>query len=266
MENPLANQFPGMNPYLESRRLWPDVHNKIITEMHRFLRRNLPFRYTVIMDERVPIGNDPSRDAPAGYGAPDLSISDGGVRERAVAPYRTGGRVTARLTLDDEMSPEMFITIGERDQEDPVTIVELPSPSNKITSGHGRSQYLDKRQRVIFSETHLVEIDLIRRGLPMPVEGYDGDAPYRHLISRWQTRPEVGLYPFCLQTPIPDVPVPLLEGDNDAVVPLGSLVDDMYELDYYSNYADYNSDPEGPLSDDDRQWINLLLRKKGLRT
>ena len=68
------------------------------------------------------------------------------------------------------------------------------------------------------------------------------------------------------KSPIPDVPVPLLEEDADAVVPLGSLVDDMYEQDYYSNYADYDSDPEGPLSDDDRQWIDLLLREKGLRT
>ena len=266
VENPFANPFPGMNPYLESRRLWREVHNNIIHGMFRFLRRTLPFRYTVIMDERVPIGNDPSRDAPAQYGAPDLSIRGGGVRERATVTYQTEGRVTARLPLDDETSPEMFITIGERSQEDPVTIVELLSPSNKLTGGHGRSQYLDKRQRVIFSPTHLVEIDLVRRGRPMPVEGYDGDAPYRHLISRWQTRPEVDLYPFRLQTPIPDVPVPLLEEDADAVVPLGSLVDDMYEQDYYSNYADYNSDPEGPLSDDDRQWIDLLLREKGLRT
>ena len=53
---------------------------------------------------------------------------------------------------------------------------------------------------------------------------------------------------------------------RDTVNPLGSLVDDMYEQDYYSNYADYNSDPEGPLSDDDRRWIDLLLREKGLRT
>ena len=74
MENPFANPFPGMNPYLESRRLWPEVHNKIIHEMHRFLRRTLPFRYTVIMDERVGIGNDPTRDAPARYAEPDLSI------------------------------------------------------------------------------------------------------------------------------------------------------------------------------------------------
>ena len=155
VENPFANPFPGMNPYLESRRLWREVHNNIIHGMFRFLRRTLPFRYTVIMDERVPIGNDPSRDAPAQYGAPDLSIRGGGVRERATVTYQTEGRVTARLPLDDETSPEMFITIGERSQEDPVTIVELLSPSNKLTGGHGRSQYLDKRQRVIFSETHL---------------------------------------------------------------------------------------------------------------
>ena len=266
MENPFANPFPGMNPYLESRRLWPEVHNKIITEMHRFLRRTLPFRYTVIMDERVPVGNDPSRDAPARYPKPDLTIRGSGVRERAVATYQTEGRVTARLPLDDELPSEMFITIGERSQEDPVTIVELLSHSNKITGEHGRSQYLDKRQRVIFSDAHLVEIDLIRRGRPKPVEGYDGDAPYRHLISRWQTRPEVDLYPFRLQTPIPDVPVPLLEEDADAVVPLGALVDDMYKQDYYANYADYNSDPEGPLSDDDREWIDRMLRKKGFRS
>ena len=265
MENPFANPFPGMNPYLECRRIWREVHNNIIHGMFRFLRRTLPFRYTVIMDERVPIGNDPSRDAPARYGAPDLSIGGGGVRERAVTTYQTEGRVTARLPLDDETSPEMFITIGERDQEDPVTIVELLSPSNKSLSGHGRSQYLDKRERVIFSPTHLVEIDLIRRGRPMPVEGYDGDAPYRYLISRWQTRPEVDLYPFRLQTPIPDVPVLLLEGDDDAVVPLGSLVDDMYERDYYANYADYNNEPEGPLSSDDREWIDRILRERRLR-
>ena len=144
MENPFANPFPGMNPYLESSRIWREVHSKLIGEMHRFLRRTLPFRYTVIMDERVGIGNDPSRDPPARYALPDLSIRGGRVRERALAPYQTQDevRVTARLPLDDETSSEMFITIGEREREDPVTIVELLSPSNKLPGRHGRSQYL----------------------------------------------------------------------------------------------------------------------------
>ena len=46
------------------------------------------------------------------------------------------------------------------------------------------------------------------------------------------------------------------------MVPLGVLVDDMYEQDYYSNYVDYNSDPEGILSDEDREWIDQLLRER----
>ena len=237
MENPFANPFPGMNPYLESRRLWPEVHNNIIHEMFRFLRRTLPFRYTVIMDER------------------------------ASTTYQTEAPVAARLPWTAETAREWYVTIGERSQEDqdPVAIVELLSPSNKRPGGHGRSQYLEKRERIIESATHLVEIDLVRVGRPMPVEGYDGDAPYRNLISRWQVRPDIDLYPFRLQNPIPDVPVPLLEGDDDAVVPLGALLDDMYEQDYYANYVDYQGDPEGPLSDEDREWIDELLREKGLR-
>lgn len=266
MENPFANPFPGMNPYLESARIWREVHNKIISEMHRFLRRTLPFRYTVIMDERVGIGNDPSTDPPARYALPDLSIRGGDIRERALAPYQAEGKVTARLPWTDETAREMYITIGERSQEDPVTIVEVLSPSNKLPGGHGRSQYLEKRERIIEGATHLVEIDLVRVGRPMPVEGYDGDAPYRNLISRWQVRPEVDLYPFRLQTPIPDVPIPLLEGDDDAVVPLGALLHDMYEQDFYANYVNYSGDPEGPLSKEDREWIDRLLEEKGLRS
>ena len=91
VEKPLCQPVPGMNPYLESRRLWREVHNNIIHGMFRFLRRTLPFRYTVIMDERVPIGNDPSRDAPAQYGAPDLSIRGGGV-SRACHCHLSDGR------------------------------------------------------------------------------------------------------------------------------------------------------------------------------
>ena len=99
-ENPFANPFPGMNPYLESKRLWPEVHNNIIHEMFRFLRRNLPFRYTVIMDERVGIGNDPSKDPPARYAEPDLSIRGGGVRERAIATISNRGPGGSKVALD----------------------------------------------------------------------------------------------------------------------------------------------------------------------
>ena len=256
MENPFANPFPGMNPYLESERLCREVQKVIVHQIHRYLRRSLPFRYTVLMGERPGIANIPSHDPPARYAA---------AGERVNSLHQDGSKVVAKLPWTNATPREWYITIGERSREDPVTVVEVLSPSNKRPGGHGRSQYLEKREHIIESGTHLVEIDLVRVGRPMPVEGYDGDAPYRTLVSRWQARPEVDLYPFRLQTPIPDVPVPLLEGDDDAVVPLGALLDDMYEQDYYANYADYNTDPEGPLSDEDREWLAGLLREKGLR-
>ena len=43
------------------------------------------------------------------------------------------------------------------------------------------------------------------------------------------------------------------------------LLHDMYEQDYYVNYVDYKGDPEGPLSDEDREWIDGMLRGKGFR-
>ena len=152
MENPFVNPFPGMNPYLESARLWREVHNKIIGEMHRFLRRTLPFRYTVIMDERIGIGNDPDRDPPARYALPDLSIRGGGVRERAVAPYQNESRVAARLPWMDETPREMYITIGERSQEDAVTIVEVLSPQQE--AGRARPQPIPGEARAHHRKRH----------------------------------------------------------------------------------------------------------------
>ena len=262
-----ANPFPGMNPYLESRWLWPEVHNKIVGDMHRFLRRALPFRYTVIMEERIGIANDPSRDPPPRYAIiPDLAIAGGGVPgDRGFHSQLGEGSVTVWMPVTDETVREWFITIGERSQDDPVTVLEVLSPRSKRT-GHGRSQYLDKRERVLENPTHLVEIDLVRVGRPMPVVGYDGDAPYRNLVSRSQTRPELELYPFRLQSAIPDVPVPLLEGDDEPAIPLGAMVRDLYEQDYYFNYVDYDKDPEGPLSDYDREWLDRILREQGFRS
>ena len=283
-ENPYSNPFPGMNPYLESPRLWPEVHNKIIAAMHRYLRRRLPFRYSVIMEERlglgIGIGVNPPDEPPTRYIRPDLTITGTGT-DIGTAPgggatlALDSGAVAVLLPVRETVS-EWFISISiaaaasDGNGSQPITILEVLSPSNK-RAGAGRSQYLDQRGSIIASAVHLVEIDLVRQGSPMPYQGYDHnddnalDAPYRHLISRWPTRPWAALYPFALPSAIPDVTVPLLEGDAEPQIPLGALLDDLYREDYYANYVDYNSDPAGQLSDADRRWLDGLLRAKGLR-
>lgn len=284
-ENPHSNPFPGMNPYLESPRLWPEVHNKIIAALHRYLRRRLPFRYSVIMEERlglgISIGVNPPDEPPTRYIRPDLAITGAAVSGSGTAPGGGAapaldrGAVAVLLPVRETVS-EWFISISTAAAADagngnqPVTILEVLSPGNK-NAGVGRSQYLGQRGSIIASAVHLVEIDLVRQGTPMPYQGYDCDddaaldAPYRHLISRWPTRPWAAMYPFALPSGIPDVTVPLLAGDAEPQIPLNTLLHDLYRADYYANYVDYNSDPAGPLSDDDRRWLDGLLRAKGLR-
>ena len=78
-----------------------------------------------------------------------------------------------------------------------ITVIELLSPKNK-RSGEGRNAYLHKRQQILMSQTHFVEIDLLRSGEPLPMIGADR-SDYRILISPAPTRPKAQLYSFFLQ-------------------------------------------------------------------
>ena len=266
MENPFTNPFPGMNPYLETRGLWPEVHNSLIAAMKSFLRQRLPFKYSVIMEERVAIGQNPAEEPPARYARPDLTISSQEApRISGAHPDSEDTRAVTVVLPEIYTVREWFIEIREQSRGKPVTILEVLSPTNK-NPGAGREQYLDKRQRILESATHMVEIDLVRVGRPMPLEGYDGDAPYRNLVSRWQDRPAAALYPFRLQSVIPDITVPLLDDDAEPTLPLGEMVHDLYLQDYYCNYVDYGADPAGPLSDNDREWLDKILREQGFRS
>ena len=51
-----------------------------------------------------------------------------------------------------------------------ITAIEILSPVNK-RMGKGRQQYEEKRNRILNTQTHLVEIDLLREGKPMMVLG-----------------------------------------------------------------------------------------------
>ena len=64
-----------------------------------------------------------------------------------------------------------------------VTVIEILSPTNKLP-GEGRRQYEQKRMNLLATYTHLVEIDLLRAGQPLPMRGLQGQSAYRILISR----------------------------------------------------------------------------------
>ena len=174
--------FPGMNPYLEARHLWPEVHTKLISEMHYFLCEALPPKYTVTMEERVIVEETIGDTARQRYAIPDINVAGGETPAVASVVASVVEPDAAAVTvLLPELRPvrERFIEIRTPGRLASVTILEVLSHSNK-PAGPGRRDYLDKRQRILESATHLIEIDLLRANNPMPTDGYDGDASLSH--------------------------------------------------------------------------------------
>jgi Protein of unknown function (DUF4058) len=84
---------------------------------------------------------------------------------------------------------EGYLEIRKAGSHQVVTVIEVLSPANKV--GEGRLKYDEKRQNVLASRSHLVEIDLLRRGRPMDFSGAAAPTHYRILVSRRQQRPRL---------------------------------------------------------------------------
>lgn len=123
-----------------------------------------------------------------------------------------------------------------------IATMELISPSNK-RAGKGRQQYEEKRLKIFASQTHLVEIDLIRAFEPLPMLGIAEYSLYRILVSRADRRPQAALYPFNLQRPIPAFPLPLKSDDTEILLELQPLLNQLYDRASYDLAIDYNKEP-----------------------
>jgi len=64
---------------------------------------------------------------------------------------------------------------------------------------------------------------------------------------------------------LPTIPVPLLRGDPDVPLDLGTAVRQIYDLSSYQMSIDYREPPPAPLSNEDAAWLDAYLREKGLR-
>ena len=97
-----------------------------------------------------------------------------------------------------------------------------------------REQYLAKRKLLLSGNVHFVEIDLLRGGAKMPVEGL-AQCDYAVIVSRSYKRPKVGLWPMRIREALPVIPVPLKQEDPDAVLDLQQLLHETFDA---AGYAD----------------------------
>lgn len=259
----MLSPFPGMNPYLENPRLWVEVHNRLIVNLADALAPFIPEQYRVAIEQRTYLSDESDSIL---VGIPDVAVFS-----QKTTPNTTSS-TTAVATTEaimvtmpvPENVRESYLEIREMATNFVITVIEILSPKNK-RAGEGRETYYKKRQQVLASLTHLVEIDLLRGGKSMPFLGEVPTTNYRIVVSRGNRRPQAQLYAFNLQQTIPSFPLPLNVGDAEPIVDLQSLLNGVYDRARYHLAIDYSQEPVPPLKEEDANWVDALLREKGLR-
>ena len=239
--------FPGMDPFFEGQ-LWEDFHDSLIPAVREVLMDALPGGYFVVIERRPMAAAGP--DAVGGV------MSAGGATVTAVRP---GLSLSALPALDEE--EEIYVEVVEADTRRTVTAVEVLSPTNK--AGDGRGEYLQKRNATLRTPVHLVEIDLLRGGRPLPTARPLPSTDYRVLVSRAEERPTLRVTSWNLPDPLPTVDVPL---DGGASVPLdlAAVFAGLYRRSHYRRVLDYRAAPRPPLPDDRAAWVAGRLAAAGL--
>ncbi len=259
----MPSPFPGMDPYLEYPSRWSEVHSRFISAIANGLEKQLSDAYFISVEKRV---YQLTSDDAVLIGIPDTTLatfsrtatasprSDGNATEATTtatleptADYRT---VTLPIPMDVR---ESYLEVRDIETGEVITAIELLSPVNQ-RSGEGRRVYELKRQAILGSQTHFIEIDLLRAGSPMAMLGALESTDYRLLVSRASARPRAQLYGFNVEQPIPTIPVPLRIGEPDLALDLKQFLDEIYAQARYDRRIDYQQLPIPPLREVSQAW------------
>lgn len=256
----MRSPFPGMDPYLEGE-LWTTVHSQLAAEIARQLAPKIAPRYVARTEKRFVV------TAPDDLEEAEISIyTDVGVRTVKAGHKAKGAAARAVVeapllmpTLMEEKAPHYWVEILDAKRRTLVTAIELLSPFNK--RGQGRLEYLRKRESLLASPAHLMEIDLLRKGKRLPMRRELPDAEYFVFLSRAGQRPMTGVWPVRLQDPLPEVPVPLTNGDPDCLLDLQKALENVYDVLRYDLDIDYRRPPDVPFTKSQAARAAAFLRR-----
>jgi Protein of unknown function (DUF4058) len=239
----MPSPFPGMDPYLEQPVFWSEFHNRLIVAIADAIVPSLLPRYYVGVETRTYRDHD---DGELLIGIPDAVIlstkgqsqglpsQSGPIASAAVATQIRPQEVTLPVSSETK---ERYLEVREAGTDAVIAGIEVLSPKNK-RKGDGRVAYEAKRQKILDSASHLVEIDLLRSDSPMAMQGATG-TDYRILVSRSERRPKAELYGFTLQEAIPSFPLPLKLPSEVVMVALQLIVQGVYDRGGYAVRIDY---------------------------
>ncbi len=266
----MPSPFPGMDPYLEDPHVWLGVHHALITYIRDALNPVLGHRYVANITERCYIV-EAERSI-----FPDVTVK----KSPSAAIRKTRGASSAQAMVID---PPLVLTVGGMEihegrieivqpgrLERVVTAIEVLSPSNKAPSHKGRRLYRAKQKKILMSRTHLLEIDLLRRGehtLAVPKDSVLEVTVWDYLVClhRAKQGARFEVWPVLLRDRLPRISVPLANEDPDVALDLQEVWNRCYDAGRYAEELNYHRDPKIPLSEDDTKWAHALLRRRGLR-
>jgi hypothetical protein len=220
-----------MDPYLEDEALWPAFHHQLVLCLYQILLPGLVDRYRARVAQRH-------------Y-----------VTEQALF-----------TSVIREEHHEDYIEIRQRTDSRLVTLLDVVSPANK-TNAAGRQAYLDTRLGARTASANLVELDLVLQGQPTLEYSREGlpDWDYAVTVTR-STQPErYEIYTATLQKRLPRFRLPLASDDRDTVLDLHTAFNRCYDQGGFASKINYQRDPATRLSDEDRQWLEEVLRQQKLR-
>ena len=88
---------------------------------------------------------------------------------------------------------------------------------------------------LLSAPVHLVEIDLLRGGPPLPAADRP-DCSYSVLVSRVERHLNAEFWPISLREPLPVIPIPVRAPDADARLDLQAALDQIYDDAGYGEY------------------------------
>ena len=230
--------FPGMNPYLEAPDLWRSFHHLLADEVMALLNGQLSPRYYADVEVRTWLEE-------VSIASPSIVYPDVAVLETQPSPLApTTAALAPAPILRAAVAPDPFklraVHVYTSSTHTLVTAIKILSPTNK--RGGGMQEYREKRRRLLQSDVHLIEIDLLRGGERPGWEVHEPpiDTDYVLLVNRASDGAgrSSEIWPVALNEPLPTLPVPLLFPDPDLPLPLGAVFASVWQRARYGQRID----------------------------
>lgn len=258
-----------MDPWLESRGIFPDLHNRLIALLSEAIAGGLKPPYYSAIATRVYLEEGDREVEPdidvfeSAVGISEVADFEGGV---AVATEVAAKPIIVRVTPEDVSEWTLEIR-NAADEDRLVTSIEILSRSNKTRGGKGRRLYLQKRREMIRGRVNVVEIDLLRGGIHTTVvpraRAVKAAGPFSyHVCVRRAWKPfDLELYSVRMFEPLPRINIPLLKRDPDVSIELQPLLSKCYEIGSYGIRVKYDRPPDPPLLPEQAKWASEVLAK-----